>query len=48
MFLVYEIVTRRRVNQRVENIVHLAGFIALAGLLLAVTLFGDLARLFRS
>lgn len=47
VFLVYEIVTRRRVNQRVENIVHLAGFIALFGLLLAVTLFGDLARLFR-
>ncbi len=47
VFLVYEIVTRKRVNQRVENIVHLAGFVALAGLLIAVTLFGDLARIFR-
>jgi regulator of sigma E protease len=47
VFLVYEIVTRRRVNQRVENIVHLAGFVALFGLLVAVTLFGDLARMFR-
>ena len=47
VFLVYEIVTRRRVNQRVENIVHLAGFVALFGLLLAVTVFGDLARIFR-
>ncbi len=46
VFLVYEIVTRRRVNQRVESIVHLAGFVALFGLLLAVTVFGDLARLF--
>lgn len=46
VFLVYEIVTRRRVNQRVENLVHLAGFLALFGLLIAVTLFGDLARLF--
>ncbi len=47
VFLVYEIVTRRRVNQRVENIVHMAGFVALFGLLLAVTVFGDLARIFR-
>ncbi|HET9595410.1 MAG TPA: M50 family metallopeptidase [Anaeromyxobacteraceae bacterium] len=49
VFLVYEIVTRRRVNQRVEGIVHLAGFVALFGLLLAVTIFGDLGlgRLFR-
>jgi regulator of sigma E protease len=47
VFLVYEIVTRRRVNQRVESIVHLAGFVALFGLLIAVTVFGDLARLFR-
>ncbi|GEJ59432.1 RIP metalloprotease RseP [Anaeromyxobacter diazotrophicus] len=47
VFLVYEIVTRRRVNQRVENVVHLAGFVALFGLLLAVTVFGDLARIFR-
>jgi regulator of sigma E protease len=47
VFLVYEIVTRKRVNQRVENIVHLAGFVALFGLLIAVTLFGDLARMFR-
>ena len=47
VFLVYEIVTRRRVNQRVESVVHLAGFVALFGLLIAVTVFGDLARIFR-
>jgi regulator of sigma E protease len=47
VFLAYEIVARRRVNQRVESIVHLAGFVALFGLILAVTVFGDLARLFR-
>jgi len=47
IFLVYEIVTRRRVNQRVESYVHLAGFVALFGLILAVTVFGDLARIFR-
>ena len=46
VFLAYEIVTRRRVNQRVETIVHTAGFVALFGLILAVTVFGDLARLF--
>jgi regulator of sigma E protease len=47
VFLVYEIVTRRRVDQRVEHIVHLAGFVALFALLVAVTVFGDLARMFR-
>jgi regulator of sigma E protease len=47
VFLGYEIVTRRRVNQRVENAVHLAGFVAIFGLILAVTVFGDLARLLR-
>jgi regulator of sigma E protease len=47
VFLVYEIVTRRRVNQRVEQMVHLAGMVALLGLLVAVTLFGDLPSLFR-
>ncbi|HUK65527.1 MAG TPA: M50 family metallopeptidase [Anaeromyxobacteraceae bacterium] len=47
VFLVYEIVTRRRVDQRVESIVHTAGFIALFGLLLAVTLLGDLPSMFR-
>jgi regulator of sigma E protease len=38
-------VTRRRVNARVENALHLVGFVALVGLILAVTVFGDLARL---
>jgi regulator of sigma E protease len=47
IFLVYEMVTRRPVNQRVEAVIHTVGFIALLGLLLAVTLFGDLPRLFR-
>lgn len=46
VFLAYEIVARRRVNERVESWLHLAGFVLLLGLLLAVTLFGDLPRLF--
>jgi regulator of sigma E protease len=45
VFLAYEIVTRRPVNQKVEGVVHTVGFLALFGLLLAVTVFGDLARL---
>ncbi len=45
VFLAYEIVTRRRVNARVENALHLIGFLALLALLLGVTVFGDLARL---
>ncbi len=45
VFLGYEIVARRRVNQKVESYVHLAGFVILVGLILAVTVFGDLPRL---
>jgi regulator of sigma E protease len=45
VFLAYEIVARRRVNARVEQVLHFAGFVALIALLLAVTVFGDLARL---
>jgi regulator of sigma E protease len=45
IFLGYEIVSRRRVNARVENALHLVGFIALLALILMVTVFGDLARL---
>ncbi|MBK9517000.1 MAG: site-2 protease family protein [Anaeromyxobacter sp.] len=46
VFLGVEMVTRRRVNEKVESYVHAAGFIALIALLLGVTIFGDLARLF--
>lgn len=47
VFLAYEIVTRRRVNERVEGWLHFAGFVLLVGLILAVTVFGDLPRLLR-
>ncbi len=47
VFLAYEVVSRRRVNERVENLLHLAGFVALVLLILAVTVFKDLARLLR-
>ena len=47
VFLAYEMITRRPVNQKVEGVVHTLGFLALFGLLLAVTVFGDLARLLR-
>jgi regulator of sigma E protease len=46
MFLGYELVTRRRVNERVEGILHMGGFIVLVILILAVS-FGDVARLLR-
>jgi regulator of sigma E protease len=44
-FLGYEMVTRRKVNERVEGWLHLAGFVLLVGLILAVTVFRDLPRL---
>lgn len=47
VFLGYEIVTRRRVDARVENWLHFAGFVLLFGLILAVTVFGDIPRLFK-
>ncbi len=47
VFLGYELVTRRKVNERVENWLHFAGFVLLFGLILAVTVFGDIPRLFR-
>jgi regulator of sigma E protease len=47
VFLAYEIVARRPVNQRVESIIHTVGFVALFGLLIGITVFGDLARLVR-
>jgi regulator of sigma E protease len=46
IFLGIEAVTRRRVSEKVESYAHAAGFVALIALLLGVTIFGDLARLF--
>ncbi len=47
LVLVYEMVTGRPVNQRAEAVIHTVGFVLLLGLLLGVTLFGDIPRLFR-
>jgi len=47
LVLGWELATRRRPNPRVENAVHMVGFLALLALLLWVTIFGDLARLLR-
>jgi regulator of sigma E protease len=46
LFLGYELVTRRRVNERVEGLIHTGGFVVLMLLILAVS-FGDVARLLR-
>jgi regulator of sigma E protease len=42
VFLAYEVVTRRRVNAKIEGVVHLVGLLALIALLVGVTVFGDL------
>jgi regulator of sigma E protease len=42
VFLFVELVSGRRVNQKAETIVHLIGFLLLLGLVIAVTVFGDL------
>jgi len=46
VFLAYELVTRRRVNERVEGLIHTGGFVVLMLLILAVS-FGDVARILR-
>jgi len=47
VFLGYELVTRRKVNERVEAWVHLIGLAAIVLLVLGVTVFNDLPHLFR-
>ncbi len=42
VFLGYELVTRRRVNERIESIVHVVGMLFLLALFLVVIVFGDL------
>ncbi|HTO98218.1 MAG TPA: M50 family metallopeptidase [Myxococcales bacterium] len=42
VFLGYELVTRRKVNHRIESVVHVVGLLLLLGLLVAVVVFGDL------
>ena len=42
VFLGIELVSGRKVNQRIETIVHMVGMLFLLGLVLFVTLFGDL------
>ncbi len=46
LFLGYELVTRRRVNERVEGLIHTGGFVVLLLLILAVS-YGDILRLLR-
>ncbi len=42
VFLGIELVSGRKVNQRLESVVHVIGLLVLLGLILAVVLFGDL------
>jgi regulator of sigma E protease len=44
VFLLVEMISRRQINQRIETMVHTAGFLLLVGLLLLVT-YGDIASL---
>ena len=46
LFLGYELVTRRRVNERVEGLIHAGGLVVLIALIIVVS-FGDVARLLR-
>lgn len=44
LFILFEIITKKRVNARIESIIHSIGFILLLGLIVLVT-FSDIARL---
>lgn len=45
VFIGIEVVTRHRVSERIEGIVHGIGFAALILMLVGVTIFGDIARM---
>ncbi len=45
VFIGIEVVSRRRVSERIEGVVHALGFAALLLMLVWVTIFGDLARM---
>ncbi len=45
VFLIFEGITGKKINERIENALSLAGFVFLFGLMLYVTVFGDLIRL---
>ena len=45
MFLVYEIVTRRRINPKIETMAYRAGITAL-GVVMLVALYIDIRRMF--
>jgi regulator of sigma E protease len=45
LFLLTSAVARRQLNQRIENSVHLVGFVLLLGLILLVTVCNDVPRL---
>ena len=45
VFILVETITRRPINQRVENAIHTAGFVILMGLIVLVTI-GDLSKRF--
>ena len=42
VFLGVELITRRKVNHRLESVVHVVGLLLLLGLLVSVVVFGDL------
>jgi regulator of sigma E protease len=46
-FLLWELVTGKRASERIEMAFSWAGFLLLAVLLLGVTVFGDIPKLFR-
>ncbi len=45
VFLIFEGITGKKINEQIENALSLAGFVFLFGLMLYVTVFGDLIRL---
>jgi regulator of sigma E protease len=47
VFLGWEMISRRRVNQRIEQNIHMAGMLVLIGLILIITLGNDIPNLFR-
>ncbi|MFN7160584.1 MAG: M50 family metallopeptidase [Candidatus Gracilibacteria bacterium] len=45
LFMIYEVITRKRPNQKVETYIHVIGYVFILGLILLVT-YQDIVRLF--
>jgi regulator of sigma E protease len=47
VFLLWELISRRRVNQKIEQTIHMVGMVALLGFVIYISFSNDIRRLFK-